>query len=87
MILSPKDPHNTNTENPYILKSNQTSVGYKSFRTLAPTIWNTLPAEIQALTKLDEFKTNIDKIYFSWCSWQKCCDNGCKAIKQAQHIP
>ena len=54
-----------------IPKSNQISFGYKSFRTLAPTIWNTLPAEIQALTKLDEFKTKIGKINLAWCSCQR----------------
>ena len=26
---------------------------------LAPTVWNILPAKIQALTKFDEFKTKI----------------------------
>ena len=61
-----------------IPKSNQISFGYKSFRTLAPTIWNTLPAEIQALTKLDEFKTKIGKINLSWFSCQRCC------VKQKQ---
>ena len=48
-----------------IPKSNQISFGYKSFRILAPTTWNTLPAEIQALTKLDEFKTKIGKANFA----------------------
>ena len=57
-----------------IPKSNQITFGYKSFRTLAPIVWNTLPAEIQALTKLDEFKTKIDKIEFAWCSCIKCCE-------------
>ena len=57
-----------------IHKSNQITFGYKSFRTLAPIVWNTLPAEIQALTKLDEFKTKIDKIEFAWCSCIKCCE-------------
>ena len=51
-----------------IPKSNQISFGYKSFRTLAPTIWNTLPAEVQALTKLNDFKTKIGKINFTLCS-------------------
>ena len=45
-----------------IPKSNQISFGYKSFRILALTIWNTLLAEIQALTKLNESKTKIGKI-------------------------
>ena len=63
-----------------IPKSKQISFRYKSSRTLAPTIWNTLLAEIQALAKLDEFKTKIGKINFAWCSCQKCCDKQ----KQAQ---
>ena len=57
-----------------IPKSNQITLGYKSFRTLAPTIWNTLSAEIQALTKLDDFITKIGDMNFAWCSCQKCCD-------------
>ena len=57
-----------------IPKSNQITFGYKSFRTLAPIVWNTLPAEIQALTKLDEFQTKIAKIEFAWCSCIKCCE-------------
>ena len=84
-VLSTKEPLNVNTENPdlLILKSNQISFGYKRFRTLGPTIWNILSAEIQALTKIDEFKTKIGKINFAWCSCQKCCDKQ----KQAQHNP
>ena len=66
-----------------IPKSNQITFGYKSFRTLAPTVWNTLPAEIQAQTKLEEFKTKIGRINLAWCSCQKCCDKQ----KQAQHNP
>ena len=66
-----------------IPKSNQITLGYKSFRTLAPTIWNTLPAEIQALPKLDDFKTKIGNLNFAWCSCQKCRDKQ----KQAQHNP
>ena len=57
-----------------IPKSNQITFGYKSFRTLAPIVWNTLPAEIQALTKLDEFQTKIAKIEFAWCSCITCCE-------------
>ena len=57
-----------------IPKSNQITFGSKSFRTLAPTVWNTLPAEIQALTKLEEFKTKLGKIDLEWCSCQKCFD-------------
>ena len=57
-----------------IPKSNQITFGYKSFQTLAPTVWNTLPAEIQALTKNEEFKTKLGKIDLAWCSCQKCCD-------------
>ena len=57
-----------------IPKSNQITFAYKSFQTLAPTVWNTLPAEIQALTKLEEFKTKLGKIDLAWCSCQKCCD-------------
>ena len=41
-----------------IPKSNQITFEYKSFRTLAPKILNTLPAEIQALSMLKEIKTN-----------------------------
>ena len=37
-------------------QSHQITFGYKSFRTIAPIVWNTLPAEIQALTKLEELK-------------------------------
>ena len=48
--------------------------GYRGFLTLAPTIWNTLPTEIQALAKLEEFKTKVGKIDLAWCSCQKCCD-------------
>ena len=33
-----------------IPKSNQITFGYKSFRTLAPIVWSTLPAEIQWIT-------------------------------------
>ena len=66
--------------NLFIPKSNQISFLFKSFRTLAPTIWNTLPTEIQALTKLDEFESKIGKINFAWCSCQKLCDKQ----KQAQ---
>ena len=64
-------------------KPNQISFGYKSFQTLEPTIWNTLPAELQALNKLDDFKTKIGNLDFAWCSCQKCCD----IQKQAQHNP
>ena len=62
-----------------IPKSNQISFGYKSSRTLAPTIWNTLPDEIQAMTKLDDFKTNLGNINFA-CFCQNICDKQ----KQAQ---
>ena len=55
-------------------KSNQNTFEYKSFRSLAPTIWNTLPTEIQAETKLEDFKTKIGRINLAWCSCQKCCD-------------
>ena len=51
-----------------IPKSNQITFGYNSFRTLAPTLWNKLPAEIQALTKLEDFRTKIGNINFAWCS-------------------
>ena len=44
-----------------IPRSNQITFEYKSFRTLATAIWVTLPAEIQALTKLDNFKAEIIK--------------------------
>ena len=54
-----------------IPKSNQITFGYKSFRTLAPIVWNTLPAEIQALTKLDEFKTKIGSCKFGMISMPK----------------
>ena len=57
-----------------IPKSNQITFGYKSFRTIAPKVWNTLHAEIRALTKLEEFQTKIGKVEFSWCSCIKCCD-------------
>ena len=46
-----------------IQKSNQISFRYKSFRNLAPTTRNTLPAEIQALIKLHEFKTRTRQVY------------------------
>ena len=49
-------------------KSNQITYGYKSFRTLAPIVWNTLFAEIQALPKFDEFQTKKGKIEFTLCS-------------------
>ena len=39
-----------------IPRSNQITFGYKSFRTLAPIVWNTLPAEIQALKSLTNLK-------------------------------
>ena len=52
-----------------IPKSNQISFGYKIIRTLPPTIWNTLSAEIQALTKLDEWKTNKTSIPWTPGSW------------------
>ena len=51
-----------------ITKSNQINIGYNSFRTLASTIWNTLPAEIQTLTKLENFRPKIGNINFAWCS-------------------
>ena len=90
-MLNPKYINDLITERPsqhqyrkpldlLIPKSNQIRLRYKSFQTLALTIWNTLPAEIQALTKLDEFKTKIGKMNFAWCSCQKCCDKQ----KQAQ---
>ena len=40
-----------------------------------------IAAEIQALTKLEEFKTKSDKIDLAWCSCQKCCDNKNKSNK------
>ena len=66
-----------------IPKSNQICFGQKSFQTLVPTIWNTLPAEIQALTKLEDFKSKMGNLKFAWCSCQRCCDKQ----KQAQHNP
>ena len=51
-----------------IPKLNQITFGYNNFRNLAPTIWNTLPAEIQALTNLDDFRTKRRNTKFAWCS-------------------
>ena len=73
--LNPKYKNDLVTERPsqhqyrkpldlLIPKSNQISFGYKSFRTLAPTVRITLPAEIQELTKLDEFKIEIGKTVY-----------------------
>ena len=55
-------------------KSNQITLGYKSFRALAPIAWNTLPAEMQARTTLEEFQTKKGQIEFAWCCCVKCCD-------------
>ena len=48
-----------------------------------PTICDTLSAEILALTKLEEFKTKIDR---AWCPCQKCCDKQ-KKSNEMHYLP
>ena len=73
MNLLRKDPRNTYVENLLdllIQKSNQITLTYKSFRTLASKVWSTLPVELQALSKLEQSKTKTGEIDFAWCSCQ-----------------